>query len=325
MRFGKRHFLSVTLSVAAMLPAAGMVSARAAQIDSDARSAIPVNVQQLIVVDYRVMEDSPTAMDLKARLLPPQLKDLETALNHSGMNVGDDVDVLAFAAFRPTATSNADDIKIVGVAQGQFEVNDIVADFTKKKVKPLVIRNNKLWPMGSSGMLVVFLNPTTMLFGTKDALQPALECRDGLQPSFLTNNNMMNAMGQVDSRALWSIMDGEGTQYMMHSLLGQASQVANFDTLKKRLLSSSYTMDFSNGVKFSLNVNTSDAFTAATMSSLLNAAALYEKASGTTVEKQAIDSTNIDSSGSTLEVAFSASDSQFSSLLKSPLFQSVVH
>lgn len=307
-----------------MVLAAGMVSAPAAQIDNDARSAIPVNVQQLIVVDYRVMEDSPTAMNLKARLLPPQLKDLEDALNHSGMNVGDDVDVLAFAAYRPSATASSDDVKIVGVAQGQFQVNDIIAAFTKKKVKPTMIRNNRLWPMGSSGMLVVFLNPTTMLFGTKDALKPALDSRDGLEPSFLTNNEMMNAMGQVESRPLWSIMDAEGTQYMMRSLLGQASQLSNFDTLKKRLLSSSYTMDFSNGVKFSLNVNTSDTFTAATMSSLLNAAALYEKASGTAVEKQAIDATNIDSTGPTLEVAFSASDSQFGSLLKSPLFEDVV-
>lgn len=325
MKFGKRYILSAGMGVAAMLLAAGMGSARAAQIDTDARSAIPENVQQLIVVDYRVMEDSQTAMDLKARLLPPELKDLETALNHSGMNVGNDVDVLAFAAYRPTATSSSDDVKIVGVAQGQFQVTDIVAGFSKKKVKPMMIRNEKLWPMGSSGMLVVFLNPTTMLFGTKDALEPALASRDGLQPSFLTNGTMMSAMAQVDSRPLWSIMDAEGTQYMMRSLLGQASQMANFDTLKKRLLSSSYTMDFTNGVKFSLNVNTSDTFTAATMSSLLNAAALYEKASGTAVEKQAIDSTNIDSSGSTLQVAFASSDSQFSSLLKSPLFQSVVH
>lgn len=325
VRFGKRHVSGLILGVAATLLASAAVPARAAQIDSDARSAIPVNVQQLIVVDYRVMEDSPTAMTLKARLLPPQLKDLETALNRSGMNVGDDVDVLAFAAYRPASARSADDVNIVGVAQGQFEVNDMVAAFTKKKVKPLMIRNNKLWPMGTSGMLVVFLNPTTMLFGTKEALKPALDSRDGFQPSFLTNGNMMNAMGQVDSQPLWSIMDAEGTQYMMRSLLGQASQLANFDTLKKRLLSSSYTMDFSNGVKFALNVNTSDAFTAATMSSLLNAAALYEKASGTPVEKQAIDSTSIDSSGTTLEVSFTASDSQFGSLLTSPLFQSVVH
>lgn len=308
---------------AVAVAAAVALPARATQIDTDARSAIPQNVQQLIVVDYRAMENSPTAMNLKARLLPPQLKDLETALSHSGMNVGDDVEVLAFAAYR-TGTGNDDNVDVVGVAEGQFEVNDIVAGFTKKKTKPLVIRNNRLWPMGSSGMLVTFLNPTTMLFGSKNALKPALDARDGLAPSMLTNSNLMNAMGQVDSQPLWSIMDQEGTQFMMRSLLGQASQLANFDTLKTRLQSSSYTMNFNNGVNFTLNVNTSDTFTAATMSSLLNAAAMFEEASGTAVEKQAIDSTTINSTASVLTVTFTSSDNQFESLLQSPLFADVV-
>lgn len=327
MRVSRKFLFSAGFILVAVL-ATTAVPARAAQIDTDARSAIPHDVQQLIVVDYRVMENSPTAMNLKARLLPPELKDLENALQHSGMNVADDVEVLAFAAYRPqsasAAASSNSDVKMMGVAQGQFQVSDIVAAFQKKKVKPVMIRTNRLWPMGSSGMLVTFLNPTTMLFGSKDALQPALDCRDGLAPSFLTNNDMVSAMGQVDTEPLWSVMDAQGTQYMMHSLLGAASQLSNFDTLKKRLQSSSYTMDFNNGVKFALNVNTSDTFTAATMSSLLNAAALYEKASGTTVEKQAIDETTIGSTGATLQVSFTASDSQFSSLLQSPLFQDVV-
>jgi hypothetical protein len=83
-------------------------------------------------------------------------------------------------------------------------------------------------------------------------------------------------------------------------------------------------MNFQNGVKFNLDVSTPDTFTAATMSSLLNAAAMYKKVSGTAVEKQAIDETTIDSSAGDLEVSFSASDSQFSSLLQSPLFHAVV-
>lgn len=308
---------------AVALAAAVALPARAAQIDTDARSAIPQNVQQLIVVDYRSMENSPTAMNLKARLLPPQLKDLETALSHSGMNVGDDVEVLAFAAYR-TGTGNDDNVNVVGVAQGQFEVTDIVAGFTKRKLKPIMIRNNRLWPMGTSGMLVTFLNPTTMLFGSKDALRPALDARDGLAPSLLTNNDMVSAMGQVDSQPLWSIMDQDGTQYMMRSLLGQASQLSNFDTLKKRLLTSSYTMNFNNGVNFTLNVNTSDTFTAATMSSLLNAAVMFEKASGTAVEQQALNSTTVNSTASVLTVTFTSSDNQFESLLQSPLFADVV-
>jgi hypothetical protein len=295
--------------------------AHAAQIDTDARSAIPKDIQQLIVVDYRVMENSSAAMDLKSRVLPPELKQLETALKASGLNENQDVEQLAFAAYR---VGTGDDVKIVGVAQGQFQIADIMANFTKKKVKAIMIRNNKLYPMGASGMLVTFLNPTTMLFGSNDALKPALDCRDGLAPSFLTNQDMLAAMQQVDTEPIWSILDQKGTQYMMHSLLGQASQLADYDTVKKRLLSSSYTMNFTNGVKFNLFVATSDTLTAATMSSLLNAAAMYEKVSGNPTEKQAIDATTIDSSAGMLSVKFVASDSQFSSLLQSPLFQNVV-
>lgn len=302
----------------------GSFSARAAQIDTDARSAIPHDVQQLIVVDYRVMQNSSAAMDLKARVLPPELKQLETALKNSGMNENQDVEQLAFAAYRVGGASS-ENIRILGIAQGQFQLSDILANFRTHKVRPTLIRNNRLYPMGASGMLVSFLNPTTMVFGSSESIKAALDCRDGLSPSFLTNDSMMTAMGRVDSEPIWSILDGEGTQYMMHSLLGQASQLADYDQVKKRLLSSSYTMNFNNGVKFNLFVATSDTITAATMSSLLNAAAMYEKVSGTAVEKQAIDETTIDSNGPQLAVKFSASDSQFASLLQSPLFQNVVH
>ena len=51
-----------------------VLPACAAQLGEDARSAIPRDIQQLIVVDYRAMQNSQAAMDLKARVLPPELK-----------------------------------------------------------------------------------------------------------------------------------------------------------------------------------------------------------------------------------------------------------
>lgn len=295
--------------------------AYAAQLDTDARTAIPSDVQQIIVVDYSAMQNSPAAMDLKARILPPELKQLEDALKVSGFDENHDVDELAFAAFRAGSDGG---VRTVGIAQGQFSLPDIMANFKKKKIKPKMIRANELYPMGASGMTVVFLNPTTMVFGSNDALKAALDARDGLAPNFLTNQTMLGEMGQVDSEPLWSILDQKGTQFMMKGLLGQASQLADYDQIKKRLLGSYYTMNFQNGVKFSLQVNTPDTFTAATLSSLLNAAAMYEKMSGTAIEKQAIDSTTIDSSAGDLQVSYASSNSQFSALLQSPLFQTVV-
>ena len=294
----------------------------AAQLGGDARSAIPKDLQQLIVVDYRAMQNSPVAMQLKSRVLPPEIKQLEQALKVSGLNENHDVDQLAFAAFR--LGGNSDNTRTVGVAQGQFSVADIMANFKKHKVKPTILRTNRIYPMANSGMVITFLDQTTMVFGATDAVRSALDARDGLSQSLLNNAGMVDMMQSVDTEPLWSVLDQKGTQTMMRSVLGDAAQLADYETIKKRLLSSRYTMNFQNGVKFNLDVITPDTFTAATMSSLLNAAALYKKVSGTLAEKQAIDSTKIDSDAGKLEVRFAASDSQFASLLQSPLFQSVV-
>jgi hypothetical protein len=141
----------------------------------------------------------------------------------------------------------------------------------------------------------------------------------------LKNSALMEQVGLVQSQPLWSVLDGKGTQLMMQSVLGQASQLADYDVIKKRLISSRYSMNFNNGVKFDLSVVTPDTFTAATMSSMMNAAAMYEKMTSTPIEKAAIDATEISSNAGTLVVDFNASDNQFESLLHSTLFQSVVH
>ena len=297
--------------------------AQAAQLTADARGAIPKDIQQLIVVDYRAMQNSQAAMDLKARVLPPELKQLEDALEKSGLDDNHDIEELAFANFR--TDPNSDQSKIIGVAQGQFSVADILADFRKRKVKPQLLRTNKIYPMGASGMEVSFVNATTMVFGSSDAIKYALNARDGFAPSMLANQPLMQQMGLVDTDALWSLLDGRGTQMMMRNVMGQAAQLADFESVRKRLISSRYSMNFDNGVKFNLAVVTPDTFTAATMSSMMNAAALYEKASGSPVEKTAIDNTDINSNSGTLNVNFKASDSQFATLLKSSLFQNVVH
>jgi hypothetical protein len=319
LKFGKNLTFVATLAFGAL----ASMPAMAAQLSGDARAAIPKDVQQLIVVDYRAMQNSDAAMNLKARVLPPELKDLEQALKTSGLNDNHDIDELAFAAFR--TPGSGDSTKVVGLAQGQFSLPDILANFKKHKLKSTKLRDNFIYPMGASGMLVSFLNPTTMVFGSSDAIKFALDARDGITPNFLTNDSMMQQMTGVDTEPIWSILDQKGTQMMMRSVLGEASQLADYDTVKKRMLGSRYTMNFNNGVKFNLDVLTSDTITAATMSSLMNAAAMYKKVSGTATEKMAIDSTTIDSSSGTLQVRFSTSDSQFTSLLQSPLFQSVVH
>jgi hypothetical protein len=308
-------------SVAPVLLAAA-ASASAAQLSTDARSAVPQNVQQLVVIDYRAMQDSTAAMDLRNRVMPPELKQFDEALQKSGLNDNHDVDELAFALFRPS--SDSDSLLTVGIAQGQFDVQGILAGFRKSKLKPTLVRTNSIYPMTKAGMVLCFVDPSTMIFGEKDAVTKALDARDGISPSMLTNSSMMSAMQSVDTNPLWSILDEKGTQTMMRQLLGEAGSVTDFQTVSKRLQASWYSMDFQHGVKFDLTIATGDPFTAATLSSLMSAAVMVRKMSSSDAEKAALNDTAISSSAGQLTVAFASTDNEFSSLLHSPLFQTMV-
>ena len=296
--------------------------APAAQLSTDARTSVPHDVQQLVVIDYRAMQNSSAAMDLKARVMPPELKQFDEALTKSGLNDNHDVDQLAFALFRPSPSS--DGLITVGIAQGQFPEQDILANFRKNKIKPTLVRTNKLYPLQKTGMMLCFVDASTMIFGSKDAVQKALDARDGVVPSMLTNNSMMDAMKTVDTASLWSILDEKGTKTMMKQVLGEAGSVTDFDTVQKRLQSSWYGMDFTHGVHFDLTIATGDTFAAATISSLLSAAVLVRKMSASDVEKQALNETAIASDSGRMSIHFAASDADFSSLIHSPLFQSLV-
>lgn len=316
-----RNFVQVSVSALFL----GMVvsSAQAAQLSGDARAAIPHDVQQLVVIDYRAMQNSNSAMELRDRVMPPDLKQFDEALRKSGLNDNHDVDQLAFALYR-TSTSG-DQLETVGIAQGQFPVSDIMANFRKQKVVPKLVRINKMYPLSKTGMVLCFVDASTMVFGSPESVKQALNVRDGLRPGLLTNQPMMDAMHIVDNEPLWSILDKKGTEIMMKQVLGEAGSVTDFESVRKRLESSWYGMNFQHGVKFNLTIATGDTFAAATVSSLLTAAVLYKKLSGSEAEKQALSATDISSSGGMLSIHFATSDNDFNSLLKSSLFQSMVH
>src|SRR5271170_5162118 len=192
----KQNLFTAAVAIATiMAPTFGS----AAQLSSDAKASIPKDIQQLIVVDYHAMQNSPAAMDLKDRVLPPELKRLETALKSSGLKVDQDADTLAFAAFRD---SKGEGTRIVGIAQGQFHTREILANFTKNKTKATPWRNNSIYPMGSNGMSVVFLNQTTMVFGDLGAVEAAMDARDGITQNFLSDGDMVNEMAIVDTKAV---------------------------------------------------------------------------------------------------------------------------
>jgi hypothetical protein len=290
-------------------------NAVAAPLGSSIRPAIPADVQQLICVDYRALKNSDVAQALKAQVLPDNLKEFETALKSTGIDTDRDIDTLTFIAYRHPKQG----VRMVGAAQGAFALKNVLRKLKVQKVKPVKYRDSDIYPM-SNGMEMTFLDDTTLLFGDGGAVRGSLDARDGYVQTLDSNPDIANLIDDVQGGSVWSILDQKGTQNAMMSAMGEASRLADFDTIKKRILGSRYTMGFQNGVTFDMDVVTSDSVSAATLSSLVKAGVLYKKMTASPAEKTALEGVSIDSNGSKAQVHFKADDRQFESLMRTNLF-----
>jgi hypothetical protein len=118
-------------------------------------------------------------------------------------------------------------------------------------------------------------------------------------------------------------LDQAGTQNLMKSALGDAASLADYNVVKKRLVGSRYAMDFNYGVKFDLDVVTSDSMTATALSSLVKAGMMYRRMTANGVDKLALENVSVDSDSDRLRLNFRADERKFQSLLQSDLFAAV--
>lgn len=305
---------SIFLAVMMAIPAFG------APISNAARTVIPYDIQQLIVVDYRALNNSQTALQLKDKVLPQPLKDFETALKGAGIDPQKDVEQLVFAAYK--AKDAKEGVRIVGVAQGQFAGAKVMKRLREQKIKGTKYRSAMMYPL-SGAMDMTLLDDFTMIFGTESAVKTALDARDSEIRSLNANTIITDMMAGVETEAVWSVLDAKGTQTMLKSALGEAAQLADYDMIKNRLVGSRYSIKFTDGFNFDLDVTTSDSLTAATLSSILKAGVMLRQTTASDSEKIALSSVSVKSDSRDLKLKFEADNTKFQALLKSDLFAAV--
>ena len=171
----------------------------AAALGTATQSVIPGDVQQIISVDYRSLQNSPTAQALKAQVLPQNLKDFETSLRGIGLNPEKEVEQLVFVSYRANKQ-----VKTMGIAQGNFSPRVVLKNLRLRKIKPLVYQDAYLYPMGN-GMEMSFLDNSTLLFGDMSAVKGALDARNGATPALGSNSQMTDMLGGVESGPVWSV------------------------------------------------------------------------------------------------------------------------
>jgi hypothetical protein len=210
----------------------------------------------------------------------------------------------------------------VGIAQGTFKQKEFLQKMRLKGLKPEKYLLSYLYPMGS-GVQLVFLDSSTILFGENSAIKGAIDVRDNGAESLASNKIVNDLISDVDSATVWSVVDQLGTQSMIKSALGQAASLGDYGLVLKRLLASAYEMNFADGTTLDLNVKTSDTMSAATMALLVKAVVLYDKMSAMPMEKMELDNISVDNAHEMLQIHFKTDNQRFQTLLTSYLFAAV--
>lgn len=310
-------FIALTIGLLSSL-------AWAAPLSPAARAVIPVDARQIISIDYHMLRNFASAMALKTQVLPDNLKQFENALQKVGVNPDSDLETLTFASFDGHYDKHLP--HLVAVASGNFSSIGIFTQLRLQKLSPSKYRSNNLYPV-SKALAMTFLERDTMLLGDVAGIKTILDSRDGHNPTIDTNRDLNEAMRPIERATVWSVLDRVGTQRLLLSVLGNDPKLASLASVQERILGSYFRMNFRGGIRFDMDVLTSDNSTSTTLTSLLKMGILYKKVTGNPAQKIALDNVNVtskriaeDSDRSDLKMHFKADDREFQALLHSQCF-----
>ena len=177
-----------------------------------------------ISVDYRALKNSDTAMALKQQVLPPSLKEFEGALRGVGIDPDKDVEQLTFASYR----SGKQGVRVVGVAQGQFADGGLSEEDAAAE--------GEADQAAQFGYLSHAGRHADDFSGRQHAAvrrqRRAARCAGCARRLLLHPGQQHPDRGHdrsVESGTVWSVLDQQGTQNMLHSALGDAAGLADYE------------------------------------------------------------------------------------------------
>lgn len=312
-----RPFSSLLCPLLALTLSAG---AAAADLSGTAQAVMPQSTRQVISLDYHKLAADPLAQQLEAEVLPPEMRNLSDVLAHGGVNAATDLNRLTFATFAATKG-----IGLIGVAEGNLGGLELGKFFTPSKQHPNPPEIDGVQVYSFAGLTFFMPDNATMVFGSEDAVRQAIATEQGAPP-IGDNQQMSDLIAGTQSSDVWSVIDAQGAQAMVGSLVGASAGGFGANLIKGRFNGARYTIGFGNQVQVNMELMTTDALTAAAVSTGLNAAiAVRERSETNPVARGILNNVQVDSAGNDAFVQVAAPESSVAQLVHTDLMQTILH
>lgn len=290
-----------------------------AQLSGTAQAVLPQATRQIISIDYHRLAADPVAQQLEAQVLPGQMRGLEALLRRGGIQPANDLNRLTFATY-----DTGKSIGLIGVAEGNLGGLQLSRFFQKTAKQPQPPQIDGVSVYSSGGLTFFLPDSATMVFGTHEAVAEAIATEQGAPP-LGANEEMTNLIAGTQSSDVWSVLDAAGSQAMVRSMIGNALGGLGPSLIDKHFGGARYTIAFENQVQVNLELMTTDALSAAAVTTGMNAAiALREKQETNPEVKALLGQIEVDSAGDHAFLQVSSPESSLAGLMHSDLMQTIV-
>ncbi|HUX67096.1 MAG TPA: hypothetical protein VMV31_06380 [Terriglobales bacterium] len=306
----------------ASLPAVFLfvLSASAAQLSGAAQAVMPASTRQVVSVDYHRLASDPVAQQLEAQVLPPEMQGLGNMLAQGGVNAAADLNRLTFATYQASKG-----IGLLGIAEGNLGGLQLSKFFHKTPKQPSPPQIDGVDVYTANGLSFFLPDSSTMVFGSQDAVAQAIRTEQGA-PQIGQNEALTDLIAGTQSSDVWSVLDAQGSRAMVRSMMAGATGGLDPSLIDKHFDGARYTIAFSTEVQVNLELMTTDALSAAAVSTGLNAAiALRQQQEKDPAAKAVLNQIQVDSAGDHAFLQISSPESTLASLMHTDLLQGILH
>lgn len=295
------------------------LAAAAAQLSGAAQSVMPQGTRQVISIDYHRLAADPVAQQLMTQLLPPEVQGLSELLTRGGLNPAQDLNRVTFATFQ-----SEKGIGLVGVAEGNLGGLQLAKFYQKTAQQPNPPQIAGVTVYTSGGLTFFMPDSATLVFGERAAITQAIQTEQGA-PTIAQSEEMTDLIAGTQTTDVWSVLDAQGSRAMVRALIGGATGGLDPSLLDNRFNGARYTITFQNPVQLNLELMTSDALSAAAVSTGLNAAiALRQQQEKDLAAKAILSNVQVDSAGNHAFLQVTSPESDLASLMRSDLMRTIV-
>jgi len=295
--------------------------AGAAQLGSTAQAVLPQSTRQVISLNYHRLANDPVAQSLEAQVLPPEMRSLNNLFVQGGIKPADDVNRLTFATYQQ---SDSKGVGLIGVAEGNFGGMQLAHFYQKTPKQPNPPEINGVSVYTANGLTFFVPDNSTLVFGSKEAVTLAIQTEQGA-PKIGSNEEMSDLIAGTQSSDVWSVLDAQGSRTMIRTMIGSSTGGLDPSLIDKHFNGARYTVSFDNEVQLNLELMTTDALSAAAVSTGLNAAiAVRTKEEKNPDAKAILNQVQVDSAGDHAFLQVASPESSLQALLKTDLMQTIL-